>query len=187
MSKEIFFSSDHHLGHAKLLTFINSDGSYLRPEFSNVDEMNEAIVERHNSVVGVNSKIYMLGDVAMGETGLELLSRMNGEKVLIKGNHDLQPINSYLRFFKDVRGSHQFDGMVFTHIPIHPSSLGRWEFGNVHGHLHSNQIMKLDAKGKETKTPDPRYTNVSLEQINCTPISLDDLKLRIAKRLKEFK
>lgn len=185
--KEIFFSSDLHLGHAKLLTFTNYDGSFLRPEFDDVEEMNEAIVERHNSVVGVNSKIYMLGDISMGKIGLELLARMNGEKFLIKGNHDLQPLASYMRFFKDVRGSHQFDGMVFTHIPIHPSSLGRWERGNVHGHLHSNQVMKLDCNGNDTKVPDPRYTNVSMEQINCTPIHIDALKSRIAMRQQLYK
>ena len=60
--------------------------------------------------------------------------------------------------------------MILTHIPIHPESLARWGL-NVHGHLHAN-VVKLSL----AQIPDPRYFNVSMEQINYTPISLETVK-----------
>jgi calcineurin-like phosphoesterase family protein len=105
--------------------------------------------------------------------GLEILGRMNGEKVLVKGNHDLCTTNQYLQYFKDIRGSHQFDGMILTHIPIHPESLARWGL-NVHGHLHSN-VVKMPV----SQIPDRRYFNVSMERINYTPISLEEVKKNV--------
>lgn len=167
----IFFASDHHFHHANILTFKNSDGTPLR-EFDNVDHMNEHIVNCHNSVVGPKDKIYFLGDVVMSKksSALSILARMNGEKILIKGNHDQCNPEAYLEYFKDIRGSHQFDGMILTHIPIHPESLARWGL-NVHGHLHAN-VVKLSL----AQIPDPRYFNVSMEQINYTPISLETVK-----------
>jgi calcineurin-like phosphoesterase family protein len=167
----IFFASDHHFGHANILTFKRDDGTPLR-EFSDINHMNEHIVNCHNSVVRPNDKVYFLGDVVMSRktSALEVLGRMNGEKILIKGNHDQCNPEAYLKYFKDIRGSHQFEGLIMTHIPIHPESLARWGL-NVHGHLHY-QVVKLPL----AQIPDKRYFNVSMERINYTPISLEELK-----------
>ena len=167
----IFFCSDHHFGHANILTFKREDGSPLR-EFRDVDHMNEIMIQRHNGVVRPNDKVYFLGDVVMSKksSALEVLARMNGEKILIKGNHDQCVASAYLEYFKDIRGSHQFDGLIMTHIPIHPESLARWGL-NIHGHLHYNVVrMQL------SQIPDRRYFNVSMERINYTPISLEEIR-----------
>lgn len=163
----IFFCSDHHFGHSNILTFKNEDGSNVRT-FESVEEMNNHIVERHNAVVRPNDKVYFLGDVAFSHRNLFYLGSMHGEKVLIKGNHDTCKLSQYEPYFKDVRAVHQMKGLVMAHIPIHPDSLGRWGY-QVHGHLHSNHV--LDAKGKRDK----RYFNVSMEVINFTPVSLEEL------------
>ena len=167
----IFFASDHHFHHANILTFKRDDGTPLR-DFSSVSHMNEHMVNSHNSVVKPSDKVYFLGDVCMDRKGkgLEILSRMNGEKVLIKGNHDLAKPEAYLEYFKDIRGSHQFEGLILTHIPIHSESLARWGL-NVHGHLHYNVVrMPL------SQIPDKRYFSVCMERINYTPISLEEVK-----------
>jgi len=164
-----FFISDHHFGHANVLTFKRSDGSPLR-SFSHVDEMNEHMVERWNSVVKSTDKVYHLGDIALNHKYLYFLDRCNGEKVLIKGNHDTGKISQYMPYFKDIRGSHQFDGVLLTHIPVHPASLARWGL-NIHGHLHSNVVTQ-----EPWDKPDPRYFNVSVERLNYTPISYDEIK-----------
>jgi calcineurin-like phosphoesterase family protein len=170
----IFFCSDHHFYHQNILTFKRDDGTPLR-EFQDVNHMNEIMVQRHNERVRPNDKVYFLGDVTMSRNarGLEILGRMNGEKVLIKGNHDLCKPQQYLQYFKDIRGSHQFDGMILTHIPIHPDSLARWGL-NVHGHLHY-QVVRLPL----SQIPDRRYYNVSMERINYTPVSLEEVKKHV--------
>ena len=167
----IFFASDHHFHHKNILTFKDAESNPLRV-FDSVEHMNEHMVTMHNSVVNPNDKVYFLGDVTMARNakGLEILARMNGEKVLIKGNHDLCSAQQYLQYFKDIRGSHQFEGMILTHIPIHPESLARWGL-NVHGHLHNNVVRMPLAQ-----IPDRRYFNVSVERINYTPISLEQIK-----------
>ena len=171
----IFLCSDHHFGHANILNFFNSDGSHVRA-FDSVEQMDETMVENHNRVVGSKDKVYFLGDVAFTKQTLATLARLNGEKVLIKGNHDQEKLTEYQKYFKDVRGSHQFSGLIFTHIPVHVDSLGRWG-ANIHGHLHTHQVM-LGNK------PDTRYLNVSMEQIAYTPISLEAAKLLIKNRLE---
>lgn len=170
----IFFASDHHFHHENILTFKRGDGSPLRV-FQDANHMNEHMVSQHNNRVRPGDKVYFLGDVTMHRSAksLEILSRMNGEKVLIKGNHDLCKAEQYLRYFKDVRAYHQFQGIILSHIPIHLGCLSRWKI-NVHGHLHAN-VVELQL----SQLPDTRYINVSMEQLdNYTPISLEEIKKR---------
>lgn len=169
----IFLASDHHLSHSNILSFKRADGSPLR-SFSSIEQHDECIITQHNSVVRQNDKIYFLGDLTFHKRYIHIVGRMNGEKILIKGNHDKLELSAYLPYFKDIRGSHQFDGIIFTHIPMHPESLARWGC-NVHGHLHSNKVM-------DGNSIDTRYYNVSMEQLdNYTPISLEQLKSNIKK------
>ena len=171
-----FFCSDHHFGHANLLNFTRNDGSPLRV-FQDVDHMNEYMVMQHNRVVGVGDKVYFLGDLAMNKRNLPILDRMNGEKVLVRGNHDTENAGVYLKYFKDVRGTHTLDGMILSHIPIHTESLSRWR-ANVHGHLHANVVNKTG-----TKVPDPRYYSVCMEQlVDYTPVSLEQVKKNLLAR-----
>jgi calcineurin-like phosphoesterase family protein len=135
------------------------------------------MIERHNARVKPADRVYVVGDVAFHKRELHKLHRMNGRKVLIKGNHDLEDAKTYLQYFDDIRGSHQFDGILITHIPVHPDSLARWGF-NVHGHLHANRVMMPNyySDNPNRASIDPRYFCVSVEQINYTPISLEEVK-----------
>lgn len=161
----IFLISDTHFGHRGVTQFLRDDGTKLRP-WDTIEEMDEALVSNWNSVVTSKDKVYHLGDVVINRRAFPILHRLNGEKVLIKGNHDLFRLEEYTPFFKDIRGSHPLDGMILTHIPIHPESLGRWTY-NIHGHLHANTM------------DDSRYVNVSVEQIKYTPIALEELKRKL--------
>ena len=82
MIKKIFFSPDHHFGHANIIKYCN------RP-FESVDIMNEEMVKRWNSVVGPNDTVYYLGDFSLSNNLVEAFTqKLNGEKHLIMGNHD---------------------------------------------------------------------------------------------------
>lgn len=164
MSYNIFLASDYHFGHEKPYnTFLREDGRFLRYEFANSGEADQAMIDRHNAVVKDQDRVYVLGDVCFHKKHLYKIGQMKGRKVLIKGNHDLLEAPDYLKYFDDIRGLHQFKGLIMSHIPIHPASLGRWNF-NAHGHTHANNVN------------DPRYFNVSMEQINYTPISLEEVR-----------
>lgn len=178
-----FLVSDTHFGHASIVKFLNSDGSKLRP-WGTTEEMDEAMIENWNKVVRPKDKVYHLGDVVINRKALKTLSRLNGDKVLIKGNHDVFRIGEYTEHFRDVRGFGHFDGFAITHIPIHPASLSRWT-GNIHGHLHSNRVMRERYNswiGEDVVEIDPRYLCVSMEHINYTPISWEDCKKRFEEQ-----
>jgi len=162
-----------HLGHANILNFKRDDGTRLR-SFNSVEEMDEHIIGNWNRVVNSKDRVYMLGDVVINRRSMDTLNRLNGRKVLIKGNHDIFPAKEYLAYVDDVRGYHVLDGMLLSHIPVHPDSIGR--FGcNIHGHLHYREVL-INNK------VDPRYFNVSVERINYKPISFEECKTLIKFR-----
>ena len=175
----IYLSSDPHFGHENILKFTKEDGSPLRV-FEDATHMNEYMVMQHNRVVQPNDKWYCLGDLAMHKKFLPILNRMNGEKILIRGNHDTESASEYLKYFKDVRGSHQLEGMLLTHIPIHPESLSRWK-ANIHGHLHSNRVMLPQSPATIYPAKiDHRYYSVCMEQLDdYTPVSIEQVKKNV--------
>ena len=120
-----FLTSDTHFGHAGVCRFLNSDGSKLRP-WDNPDDMDEAMIANWNNTVSPNDKVYHLGDVVINRRALKTLSKLNGRKVLIKGNHDIFRINEYLEYFDDVRAYHVLNGLILSHIPVHKDSLARF-------------------------------------------------------------
>jgi calcineurin-like phosphoesterase family protein len=157
--------------------------------WDNIEEMDEALVANWNSVVRPKDKIYHLGDVVINRSALPILARLNGEKILVKGNHDVFRIEEYLPYFKDVRGSATLNGLLLTHIPVHPDSLERWG-RNVHGHLHSGRVMgqrwykdEEDEWNYATEVIDPRYLCVSVEHTNYTPITLNEVMKRFEEQV----
>ncbi len=171
----VFLCSDHHFGHEKTCTvFKRADGSPLRP-FTNAEEMDEEMIRRHNERVRPNDKCYFLGDVVIGRKHLATLGRLNGDKVLIRGNHDIFKLEDYTKYFRDIRGYHVMDGMILSHIPVHSDSLAR--FGtNIHGHLHANRVM-VEVFGEYEI--DTRYHCVCVEQTEFAPILFEDVKRKI--------
>ena len=164
----IFLTSDHHFGHERMCQFLRPDGSPLRP-WSCAAEMDEALIERWNSVVQPGDKVYHLGDVAIPRSGLQALSRLNGKKILIRGNHDIYDLKDYAAHFKDVRGAFFFEGIILTHIPIHPDHFRGSYKGNAHGHLHANEVML-------NGSPDKRYFNTCVEMHDFFPVPLEEVK-----------
>ena len=81
----IWLTSDTHLGH-------NKDFIWSSRGFKNVYEMNEAIIERWNSVVCQDDIVYHLGDVMLGnnEEGLKLLKSLKGKIYIAYGNNDTE-------------------------------------------------------------------------------------------------
>ena len=179
----VFLTSDTHFGHAGVCRFLTNTGEKLRP-WDNPNDMDEEMVKRWNETVKPNDKVYHLGDVVINHKALALMHRLNGDKVLIKGNHDIFKMKDYTPHFRDIRGYHVMNGMILSHIPLHDASLGR--FGtNIHGHLHSNRVMKASGFGKKTGTVtygdqiDPRYHCVCVEQTDFRPILFEDVVKRI--------
>lgn len=169
----IYVISDTHFGHANILNFKNKDGEPLRV-FDDVHHMDEYMVEKWNSVVTPQDKVYHLGDVLVKSADWKILGRLNGHKRLILGNHDYANMRLYAPYFEDVYGTRLLDGLLMSHIPVNRLSFGR-AIANVHGHVHNN--VPDDHYGKE-------YVNVSVEVLDYIPIEWETLKKKIRTRLE---
>jgi len=180
----VFLVSDTHFGHMGVCKFTRSDGvTKLRP-WDSAEEMDEAMVRSWNETVRPSDKVYHLGDVVINRKSLKTMARLNGDKVLIRGNHDIFPDVEYREYFRELRAYHVMNGMILSHIPVHSDSLGR--FGvNIHGHTHANRVKKARGVDAETGTVlysdeiDPRYHCVCVEQTNFRPILFEDVIKRI--------
>jgi calcineurin-like phosphoesterase family protein len=167
---EVFLIADTHFGHRNIINFTRDDGSSLRP-FSDTEKMDEALIDGWNKIISAKDKVYHLGDVAIPRSGLQCLDRLNGKKVLIKGNHDRFKAQEYLAplRFTDIKGSHELNDFILTHIPIHPNNFLYRIKGNIHGHLHYRRVMNTSSD------IDERYQCVCVEHTNYVPISFDDV------------
>jgi len=176
----LFLISDTHFGHEGMCQFCDANGNKYRP-FANAQEMDEYMIERWNSTVRPTDKVYHLGDVAIKRCFIKTLAKLNGDKVLIKGNHDIFKLNDYTTYFKDIRATYRLaNKLILSHIPLHRGSLSPWKNGtepiNVHGHLHVHDVKINDM-------PDEKYLNVCVEKIDYTPISLDSVLQIVNKRI----
>lgn len=180
----VWLVSDTHFGHAGVCRFTRDDGSKLRP-WDDPAEMDEHLVRAWNERVRPQDKVYHLGDVVINRRALKTLARLNGDKVLIRGNHDIFRDDEYREYFRELRAYHVMNGMILSHIPVHEASLGR--FGvNIHGHLHYQRVRRargVDARTGETLYSDgidTRYHCVCVEQTpDFAPILFEDLIKRI--------
>ena len=180
----VFLVSDTHFGHAGVCRFTHGDTDVKIRPWTDPNEMDEDMVRMWNETVRPNDKVYHLGDVVINRKALSIMSRLNGDKVLIRGNHDIFRDDEYRLYFRELRAYHVMNGMILSHVPVHEESLGR--FGtNIHGHLHTNRVRK--PRGVDVKTGkilysneiDPRYHCVCVEQTDFRPILFEDVIKRI--------
>ena len=185
-----FVISDTHFGHTNSWEkFKLADGSPLRP-FTSTEEMDETMIERWNAKVKPGDTVYHLGDVVINQKSLHLVSRLNGRKILIRGNHDIFKDKQYRDVgFEQLHGVRVFvDKFILSHIPLHPDCVTERFKVNVHGHLHANEIKMpwgVNADRNEimyADFPDPRYLCVSVEHTNYEPLHFDEVQARIDKR-----
>ena len=180
MSK-LWFSSDLHLFHTNMWKLFKlADGSPARP-FVSDEDMNSTMLSRHNEVVSTVDHWWNLGDVTMLRSSADkwkfvsLVKQFNGHKRLVLGNHDQYGMDVYRDAgFEKIKGSHRIDKLLFSHFPLHPSTIPA-DCVNVHGHIHA------------AAAPPGPYINISVEAINYTPVSLEWLQDRASDLIKDIK
>lgn len=173
---DIFLISDTHFGHANILTFLwqpvqgREHLVPIRPGFASVEEMDETMVDNWNRVVRPQDHVWHGGDVVMHWRCLPIVKRLNGHKRLVLGNHDKEDMKKYAEVgFKKIRGSHRVDNVLLTHFPVNQAHLGNKVIGNAHGHIHQNP------------SPEGPYFNISVENINYTPIPFEVVQKRLVQ------
>ena len=153
-----FYISDTHFDHVNIIKLCK------RP-FADVNEMNEAMVERWNNVVKDNDTVYHLGDFAWKRPEY-WRSRLRGNVIYIQGNHDKEVRLEYA----EVR-----DGdwkLVLFHYPI--VSWNGFYRGAYHfyGHVHGTPLdyMPLDWRA--------RAFDVGVECLDYTPRTAEQIIMK---------
>ena len=149
--KKIFITSDNHFFHYNIIKYCN------RP-FKTYQEMNEEMIKKWNSVVGVNDIVLHLGDFAFKGKAYLIRPRLNGTIILIRGNHDTN-INKEDGFII-VEGNLTIGNLILSHRPLMKSEIPEGMI-NIFGHIHNQ----------------PAYSGicVCVEKTNYTPILLKEL------------
>ena len=147
-----WITSDIHLGHTKIIEYAPKYRQY-----SDVDEMNEAIVAGWNAQVQPDDLTYILGDVAFcnPKKATEFMHRMNGRKILIEGNHDRKLVKdaAFRACFEEIHKYHEvnYNGvkLVMCHFPF--LEWNQMQNGSLHffGHVHGDKTGQEQYRCKD--------------------------------------
>ena len=112
--------------------------------YPNIDEMDAAIVERWNRVVGEKDLVYHLGDVSFRNSTAtrDILGRLNGTIRLIRGNHDKQIKGKAVERFEWIKDLYTIkEGdlrFVCCHYPMMTWDRAHYGVYHLHGHSHGS-------------------------------------------------
>lgn len=184
----VFFTSDTHFGHSKII-------EYCKRPFSSIEEHDNALIQNWNSVVGQDDTVFHLGDFAYGNSQFiaNTIKQLNGNIILVKGNHDLRNINPTLyNIFSDVVYQarilidkqtvylNHFPFLCFEHgdINLYKNNYSIQLFGHVHsGPLTSSEdVNRLNILF-------PTQYDVGVDNNNFTPISWVDVRDKIKQQI----
>lgn len=136
----VYFTSDLHLGHRGIIEMQN------RP-FEDIQEMNQVLIRNYNSVINKNDTVYILGDISHHlpvESANGLIKKLNGKKILIKGNHDKEydwSLFEEVSEFKTI----SVNGCYFALMHYPMLSWPKKNSGSIqlHGHIHEREEYNL--------------------------------------------
>lgn len=174
----VFFISDTHFNHQKIIEYCN------RP-FSCVEEMNEALIANWNRTVGPNDHIFHLGDFAMGDVDEwnSILNRLNGKIHLILGNHDLLTIShgcpDKLEEICQQKiimiGKHQ---IILNHYPMLCYAGADKNTWQLFGHVHTCKKKTGSDAGRLQHLLPTQY-DVGVDNNYYTPVSFEKIRVII--------
>lgn len=179
---KVFFTSDLHFNHENIITFCG------RP-YTNVEEMNAALINNWNTVVPEDGVVFVLGDIGFCSVTVlkELFNKMNGTKYLILGNHDysMQTQLEKAGIFKEIYNLKQIkvdtQNIVLCHYPMlcfNGDHHGAWQ---LFGHIHSGPGITTNDTIK-AQTLRPTQYDVGVDNNNYTPISFEQLQTIITNK-----
>lgn len=181
MSKT-FYISDLHFGHNNIIRYDN------RP-FKSADQMDKALITNWNAAVSKEDVVYILGDISWHDEDktCEIFQRLNGCKILIKGNHDNIKIDSKLaKCFTSIQDYAELyldkkNKVVMSHYPM-PFWNGQFRdtihlYGHVHNSHQWNVCENWIDELRQLQDLPMRMYNVGcmMDWMNYTPRTLDEI------------
>lgn len=162
-----WFTADLHLFHEIII--------YLQPRpFRSLQEMHEVLVEKWNEHIKPGDIVWVLGDFAQGPSSIEpdlinIFKRLNGEKFLIRGNHDMR--NDVVKRLpwrwqgglRSIKINNQY--IFLSHYAMRVWNKQGHSSWNLYGHSHGNLI----------DDPNLLAIDVGVDAHDYAPISFEDI------------
>jgi calcineurin-like phosphoesterase family protein len=150
-----YFSADWHVGHDNII-------KYSRRPFSNVDEMDHALITRHNEVVTNNDVHVHVGDFTLKnrDYATSIIKQLNGQQVFIIGSHYKWLNDKGKQIWEKTIDNQK---IVCCHYPMYSwpeSHYGSWL---LHGHHHGR--LEVQCKAIDVGVDTNNFYPYSFEQI----------------------
>lgn len=159
----IWFSADEHYFHSKII-------EYEKRPFDNIDEMNECLINNHNSVVKEKDFVYHVGDfcwLKSRDKVWEFIQRLNGKHIFVKGSHDHWDRKLPYVIEKKIDGVY----VVMCHYPMLVWPRSHYGSIQLHGHCHGHLKEHMD-----------RQYDVGVDCNDYKPVLLDEIIERINEK-----
>lgn len=184
---EIFFTSDTHFSH-------NQDFVYKPRGFTDVKEMNEAILENWNQTVPYDATVYHLGDIVLNDIdeAIKYIKRLSGNIIWLRGNHCTD--NKVIKILDECPNVtmpyemyalvKKLNGCTFylSHYPTLTANFDDKHFSrhvfNLHGHTHQ--------RSNWLQPDNPFMYHVGVDSHNCTPVHIDEVITDIRQRWNDL-
>lgn len=166
----MFFTADTHFDHKNVIKYCN------RP-FSSIQEMNQALIDKWNSKVKPGDLVFHLGDFAFGHDILKFTEVLNGDIILIKGNHDDKNIyrsNGFLKVHELLDTKINDTYITLCHFSMRVWEKSHFDSWHCFGHSHGS----LEPFGKSR--------DVGVDNNNFEPIEFEELKKIMNDRPSNF-
>ena len=175
-----FYIADMHIGHENSIKFDN------RPWFS-VEKMNQAMIDNWNSVVSNEDSVYSIGDMfwCPWTKSIEILDKLNGQKFLIKGNHDRCNESKFVKKFVKITDYMEIDDegrkVVLCHYPIPCFKNHFYGWYHLYGHVHNSFEANMMEHCKKEMTDlygkmcNMYNVGVMMPYMGYTPRTLDEI------------
>lgn len=166
-----FLIADTHFKHENIIKYES------RP-FADSNEMDKQLIDLWNSTVGKDDLVYILGDFTLSrriDVIKNLVSSLNGRKILIIGNHDTRKPKDYIECGFEVATRKPImvePGVILMHEPFNDANLIAPNYVYFFGHVHMNKTLMDEY---------PNCMCVSVERINYRPIDLDEYIRKLRK------
>ena len=146
----IWLTSDWHFGHDR--QFI-----WKARGFSSIEEMNEYIISTHNSLVQSEDDVYVLGDLMLGNSSIniEYIKQLNGKLHIVRGNHDTDTrwemysqLPNVVEQSNAITFKYKQHHFYLSHYPTLTGNLEKESLTqmtlNLYGHTHQKEHFYLD-------------------------------------------
>lgn len=169
-----YYIADTHFGHENIMKHCN------RP-FATVAEMDRTILKNINEIICPDDDLYILGDFCHWNKDVvnpvDYLSKMNGRKHFITGNHDrnIPHDRQALKYLEEVKSYMEIKDngrkVVLSHFPIAEWNGYHTGAYHIHGHIHNNFELPVFTYMGSLE----RCYNVGVDVLDFKPRTLDEL------------